>query len=142
VVELKTEPSDEIKLPPSEDWKSFLNYIKPRNLTILTLLLPAEFVNLDENEITLSYEESCEYHFDQMNKPENKHCLEDLYKGFSGKSLRLNLTRKTTGNAEKKLDPKKKILTDPSIMEALQRFNVRAEFVEEIKGENEDGINQ
>lgn len=142
VVELKTEPSDGIKLPPSEDWKSFLNYIKPRNLTILTLLLPAEFVNLDENEITLSYEDSYEYHFDQMSKPENKHGLEDLYKGFSGKSLRLNLTRKSTGNAEKKLDPKKQILTDPSIMEALQRFNVKAEFVEELKGENEDGINQ
>lgn len=136
VVELKAEPSNGIELPAQDDWKSFMNFIKPRDLMLLTLLLPSEFNSKDDTDITIQYGEDHEYHFDQMSKPENKHKLEDLYKAYSGQTIRLKIVKKTTAVIEKKLDPKKKILEEPIIMDTLKLFNATVEEIEEIKGEN------
>ncbi|MCE5223760.1 DNA polymerase III subunit gamma/tau [bacterium] len=136
VVELTVEPENGIELPPQDDWKSFLNFIKPRDLMLLTLLLPAEFCRKEGSDLFIQYGQDHEYHLDQMAKPENKHKLEDLYNAYSGKSIHLKIIEKSSGSSEKKSDPKKKILEEPIIMDTLKLFNATVEEIEEIKGDS------
>ena len=136
IVEWKTAPEDGIELPPQEEWKSFLNYLKPRDLTLLTLLLPAEFQSKDGDSLVIQYSHDHEYHLDQMTKPENKHKLEDHYQAYSGKPVKVRVLEKVSGSAEKKIDPKRKILEEPIIMDTLKLFNATVEEIEEIKGED------
>jgi hypothetical protein len=71
-----------------------------------------------------------------MTKPENKHKLEDHYQAYSGKPVKVRVLEKVSGSAEKKVDPKRKILEEPIIMDTLKLFNATVEEIEEIKGED------
>jgi DNA polymerase-3 subunit gamma/tau len=108
---LSSKPSSPPVAPKAEiksgqgfgDWENFLEAIKARKRTVAALIQEGKPLDFSEGKLTIGFPVHLKFHLDNLNLPQNKELLEEVFKDHYGQTVKISCVPLTaaTGVADK-----------------------------------------
>lgn len=79
-----------------KEWPKILQNIKNKKINIYALIIEGEPLKLDNNMITIGYDENFGFHKEAINSNQNKEFVEEVVSNFFDKEIRINFIMKNS----------------------------------------------